>query len=150
MTIHFYLVLGSIISPPLVAFSPQANYTDRATAVGRRILLPTFADKGVSRGQRDEFPRSLIGFLDRSRYFFLSNSPLLILTTLSGPHSRPTTTKKIWQCQESKPGPLGLYPVTLTTRPQRRSGSIMVELYLHFPTRLHGVITNLAVPQTHF
>jgi hypothetical protein len=27
-------------------FSPQANYTDRATATSRRSLMPTFADKG--------------------------------------------------------------------------------------------------------
>jgi hypothetical protein len=33
-----------------MAFSPQANYTDRATAAGGRILMPTFADGGVSRG----------------------------------------------------------------------------------------------------
>jgi hypothetical protein len=35
-----------------MAFSPQENYTDWATANGRRILVPTFADRGVSRGQR--------------------------------------------------------------------------------------------------
>jgi hypothetical protein len=44
-----------------VAFSMQANYTDSATATGRRILVPTLADKEVSRGQRDaEPPRPLI------------------------------------------------------------------------------------------
>jgi hypothetical protein len=31
-------------------FNSQANYTDRATARGRRIVVPTFV--GVSRGQR--------------------------------------------------------------------------------------------------
>jgi hypothetical protein len=35
-----------------VAFSPQGNYTDWATATGRRILMPTFTDRGLSRGQR--------------------------------------------------------------------------------------------------
>jgi hypothetical protein len=33
-------------------FSPQENYTGSSTAAGRRIFVPTFADKGVSRGQR--------------------------------------------------------------------------------------------------
>jgi hypothetical protein len=33
-----------------VAFSPQANYTDCATATCRRNLVPSFADRGVSRG----------------------------------------------------------------------------------------------------
>jgi hypothetical protein len=32
-----------------VAFSPQVNNADRATAAGRRILVPTFADRGVLR-----------------------------------------------------------------------------------------------------
>jgi hypothetical protein len=35
-----------------VAFSPQANYTDWTTAICWRNLLPTFADGGMSRGQR--------------------------------------------------------------------------------------------------
>jgi hypothetical protein len=35
-----------------VAFSPQANYTDWATATCRRNLVPTFVDRRVSRGQR--------------------------------------------------------------------------------------------------
>jgi hypothetical protein len=35
-----------------MAFSPQANYTDCAAATCRRNLVPTFANKGVSRGQR--------------------------------------------------------------------------------------------------
>jgi hypothetical protein len=34
-----------------VAIIPQANYTDWPTAAGRRILVPTFADRRVSRGQ---------------------------------------------------------------------------------------------------
>jgi hypothetical protein len=39
-----------------VAISWQANYTDSETATGRRILVPPFADKGVSRGQRNGSP----------------------------------------------------------------------------------------------
>jgi hypothetical protein len=34
-------------------FSPQASYTDWAIAPGRRILFPTFVDRGMSRSQRD-------------------------------------------------------------------------------------------------
>jgi hypothetical protein len=53
-----------------VAFSPQVKYTDCATATGRRILVPTFVDRGVSRGQRDGTPKAVnLTFLDRSRYF---------------------------------------------------------------------------------
>jgi hypothetical protein len=57
-----------------VALSPQANYTDWATATCRRNLAPTFADRGVSRGQVAPH----------------------ILTRLSGPRSRPNITQKIW------------------------------------------------------
>jgi hypothetical protein len=37
-----------------VSFSPQANYTDRAIAGGQGMLMSTFADRGVSRGQRGD------------------------------------------------------------------------------------------------
>jgi hypothetical protein len=37
-----------------VAFSPQANFTDCATATCRRNLVPNFGDRWVSRGQRSE------------------------------------------------------------------------------------------------
>jgi hypothetical protein len=33
----------------------------------------------------------ILGFLDRSRYFFLSSSSSVVLTRLNGPRSRPTT-----------------------------------------------------------
>jgi hypothetical protein len=33
-----------------MALSPQANYTDWATAIYRRNLVPTFVDREVSRG----------------------------------------------------------------------------------------------------
>jgi hypothetical protein len=38
-----------------VAFSPQANYT-----TGRQILVPTFADWGLSHGHRGGSPGPLI------------------------------------------------------------------------------------------
>jgi hypothetical protein len=40
-----------------VALSPQANYTDWATATCRRNLVPTLVDRGVSRGQRCGSPQ---------------------------------------------------------------------------------------------
>jgi hypothetical protein len=53
-----------------VALSPRANYTDWATATCGRNLVPTFVDRGVSRGQRGG-SRTVVNlsFLDRSRYF---------------------------------------------------------------------------------
>jgi hypothetical protein len=52
-----------------VALSPQTNYTDWATATCRRNLVPTLADKAVSRGQCGGSPTVVnLSFLDRSRY----------------------------------------------------------------------------------
>jgi hypothetical protein len=43
----------------LRGLSPQANYTDRATAAVGEVV-PNFADRGVLRGQRNGSPRPLI------------------------------------------------------------------------------------------
>jgi hypothetical protein len=43
----------------LRGLSPQANYTDRATAAVGEVV-PNFADTGVLRGQRNGSPRPLI------------------------------------------------------------------------------------------
>jgi hypothetical protein len=52
-----------------VALSPQANYMDWATA-SRRNVVPTSADRRVSRGQRGGSSTAVnLSFLDRSRYF---------------------------------------------------------------------------------
>jgi hypothetical protein len=52
------------------SFSPQAKYTDWAAATSWWILVLTFADRGVSHGQRDGTPTAVNpSFLDRSRYF---------------------------------------------------------------------------------
>jgi hypothetical protein len=53
-----------------VALSPRANSTDWVTATCRRDLVPTFVDRGVSRGQRGGSPTVVnLGFLDRSRHW---------------------------------------------------------------------------------
>jgi hypothetical protein len=62
-TIYIYLYIYS------VALSPRANYTVWATATCRRNLLPTFVDRGVSRGQRVGSPTVVnLSFIDWSRY----------------------------------------------------------------------------------
>jgi hypothetical protein len=43
-----------------VALGPQANYADRVTATCWRNLVPTFVDRGVSRGQRGGSPTDVI------------------------------------------------------------------------------------------
>jgi hypothetical protein len=50
----------------------------RETLKSWRNLVPTFMDRGVSRGQRGGSPTVVIlSFLDRSRYFFFQVAPHL-------------------------------------------------------------------------
>ena len=88
----------------------RVNQSSGATALqgfgrqsGRRRsakLVPTFADRGVSRGQRNGSPRPSISVLPNlDRYLLYSSSSsidLTRLTRLSVPRSRPTATQKIW------------------------------------------------------
>jgi hypothetical protein len=50
LPVNFNAVSGCLTNS--VALSPQANYTDGSTATCRRSLVPTFADRRLSRGQR--------------------------------------------------------------------------------------------------
>jgi hypothetical protein len=53
-----------------MSFSLETNYTDRATATCWWNLVPTFVDRGVSRGQHVGSPTVVsLSLLDRSRYF---------------------------------------------------------------------------------
>jgi hypothetical protein len=61
-----------------VAFSPQVNYTSWATTTGWQILLPTFVDSKVSRGQCGGTPTAVnLSFLVWSCYFFFQVAPHL-------------------------------------------------------------------------
>jgi hypothetical protein len=58
---HFPYVVATHplrLSNELRGLSPQANYTDRATAAVGEVV-PTFAGRGVLRGQRNGSPRPL-------------------------------------------------------------------------------------------
>jgi hypothetical protein len=54
----------------------RANYTDRETAASAK-LVPTFADRGCHVVSVTEPLGSILGFLDRSRYFFFQIAPQL-------------------------------------------------------------------------
>jgi hypothetical protein len=54
-----YVVKTYKLKTKLRGLSPQANYTDRATAAVGEVV-PTFADRGVLRCQRSGSPRPLI------------------------------------------------------------------------------------------
>jgi hypothetical protein len=61
-------LIEEVVQTNSVASSPQENYTEWMTAACRRILVSTFADRGVSRGQRGGSHTVVnLSFLDRSR-----------------------------------------------------------------------------------
>jgi hypothetical protein len=68
VVVHF--TTSSCYKKNSVVLSPQANYTDWATATCRQNLVPTFVDRGVSRCQRGGSPTVVnLSFLDGSSYF---------------------------------------------------------------------------------
>jgi Ca2+/Na+ antiporter len=72
------VVVVVVVFKNCVIFNPQSNYTDWATAACRWILVPTFADREVSRDQRDGTPTADdLAFLDRSCHFFFQLAPHL-------------------------------------------------------------------------
>jgi hypothetical protein len=55
-----------------VAFSPKEKDNDWAIATRRRIIVATFVDRGMSRGQRGGTPMAVrLRFLERSRFKYI-------------------------------------------------------------------------------
>jgi hypothetical protein len=73
--------------------------TERPPLVGE--VSANFCEYRVPHGQRDGFPRPYSGFSRPEPLIFLPSSFSVVLTRLSGPSSRPTTSQKIWQGRES-------------------------------------------------
>jgi hypothetical protein len=70
-------LLTGIIKTKLRGRSPQANYTDRATAACRRSQCQPLPVEGVACSVQ-RIPTAInLGFLDRSRYFFNQVAPQL-------------------------------------------------------------------------
>jgi hypothetical protein len=129
-----------------VAFSPQANYADWATAAGQRMLVPTFADRGMSRGLRGGTPTAVnLSFLDRSCYFFsvvalhLSSrgwvDPVPDWLLLRKSSSAGKWTRALWDCS----------PGTLTTIPHKRSSIGVSEQKI-----LHGTVRKYFYCSRHY
>jgi hypothetical protein len=68
-----------------------------------------FADRGCLVVSVTDSHGRILGFLDRSLYYFFQVAPQLYSTRLNS-RSRPTTSQKIWYLLESNPGPIDLYP----------------------------------------
>jgi hypothetical protein len=94
-----------------MAYSPQTIYTDWATAAGKWVLVQTFADRGVSRGQRGWTHTAInLSFLDWSHYFFFQVAPHLSSRGWVGPiidplllrksDSAENRTRHLWTCSQ--------------------------------------------------
>jgi hypothetical protein len=78
----------------------------------------------VSRSQLDGSLRPYSRFSRREPLLFLQSSSPIVLTRLSGPRFRPTTSLKNLVAPGIEPGPLDLWPETLTTGHHSRSTEI--------------------------
>jgi hypothetical protein len=72
---------GFDIKTNSVAVSPQANFTGGSTATCRRNLVPTFVDRGVSRGQMGMI--SAVGNTDMRRVFCSQHRNLALFSLAS-------------------------------------------------------------------
>jgi hypothetical protein len=68
----------------------ETNHSPLTSAEFKKIWIYT------SRDQRNESPRPLISVFYTGAATVLSSNSSIILTRLSGPRSRPTTSQKIW------------------------------------------------------
>jgi hypothetical protein len=67
-------------------------------------LVPTFADRGCRVVSATDPHGRILGFLDPEPLLFLPSSSSIVLTRLSGPRSRPTTSQKNLVAPEIEPG----------------------------------------------
>jgi hypothetical protein len=96
MIITAMIIIIIIIVIKLRGNSQQANYTERATAACRRSQCQHLWIEGVA-WTVQRIPTAVnLDFLDPEQLLFHSSSSSVILTRLSGPRSRPTTSQKIW------------------------------------------------------
>jgi hypothetical protein len=132
-----------------VAFSPQTNYTDWATASCWRNLVPTFADRGLSLGQRGGSPTVVnLGFLDRSRCFSLKYlliypqkgrvDPVSDALLLRKSGSAGNLTRDLWVCiQEVWPADhIGGHAITTRTKTHTHNQFIELEESLNMKVAL--------------
>jgi hypothetical protein len=117
-----------------MAFSPQTKYTDWSIATGRRILVPTFVNKEVSRCQSaGNLTAVNLSFLDRSYYIlFLSFffiyphevewTPFQTRCWKSG--SAGNRTRDLWACSQE------LWPLDHSGGPSNLSSYLLFILVL--------------------
>jgi hypothetical protein len=92
-----YIIINYIkLKTELCGISPWANYTDRANAACRRKLVTAFADRGCHVVSVTDPYGPYSWFSRPEPLFCLSSSSSIVLTRMSRPRSRRTTSQKIW------------------------------------------------------
>jgi hypothetical protein len=118
-----------IITPWLESASEIYRLNEPSPLVGEGSA--NISGQRVSRGQRNNSPTVVnFGFLDRSRYF-LDIAPQLSSRGWVYPVPDPLFLRQNLVAPGIEPGPLDLYPGTLTTRPQRRCMDIITNIKFH-------------------
>jgi hypothetical protein len=80
----------------LNCFSPQANYTNRATAACRRSYCQLLRIEGVAWSVQRVPTAVKLDYVDPEPLLFHSGSSSIIPMRLSGPRSRLTASQKIF------------------------------------------------------
>jgi hypothetical protein len=78
----------------LRGLSPRANYTDQSTAACCAKLVPTSMDRGCHVVSVTDLYGSILGFLDRNRYFFFQVAPQLYSRGWMDPVPDPLLLRK--------------------------------------------------------
>jgi hypothetical protein len=116
----------------------RTTETERPPLIGE--VSSNFCGYRVPRGQRDGSLRPYSRISRPEPLLFLPSSSSIVLTRLSGPRSRPTTSQKIWKPEKSGPD-LGL----ATGEPDVRtfdlgaSFSLSLSFILHVYYRLYNL-----------
>jgi hypothetical protein len=126
---HRYQIFWEVVGlerGPLSLASELYRPSDRRLSAK---LVPTFEDRGCRVVSATDPHCRIVGFLDRSRYFFFQVAPQLYSRGWVDPVPDPLLLRKSGSAG-FEPGPLDLKPGTLTTRPQRRSYYYYYYIYL--------------------
>jgi hypothetical protein len=109
-------------------------------------LVPTFVDRGVSRGHRDGSPMAVISDFSRPEpLLVLPRSSSVVLTRQSEPRSIPTTSQKIWMGRESNPDlwPLDHRGGPINTIPVETLQTFQYRTWCKNPPRAEGALHNV-------
>jgi hypothetical protein len=126
MVRRIFLITNGYNSVPLVR-ERTIRPSDRRLSAK---WVPTFADRGVSHGQRDGSLRPWSRFPRPEQLLFISSSSSIVLNEAEWTPFQTHYFSENVVAQGIEPGPLDLKPGTLTSRPQRCIIFINILMYV--------------------